>query len=103
MAAAYGLYTHIQSNKRRSIALLIGLFLLVYVMTFAGAFLSETMLVGDASLDWLLRAAWRDLVRALPWVTIGTLIWIWIAYKFHQSIVEPATRGHEHTRAVRHR
>ena len=29
--AAYGLYTHIQSNKRRSIALLIGLFLLVYV------------------------------------------------------------------------
>jgi hypothetical protein len=26
MAAAYGLYTHIQSNKRRSIALLLGLF-----------------------------------------------------------------------------
>ena len=35
--AAYGLYSHIQSNKRRSIALLIGLFFLVYVMTFAGA------------------------------------------------------------------
>ena len=30
MAAAYGLYTHIQSNKRRSIALLLGLFFLVY-------------------------------------------------------------------------
>ena len=29
MAAAYGLYTHIQANKRRSIALLIGLFFLV--------------------------------------------------------------------------
>ena len=27
--AAYGLYTHIQSNKRRSIALLIGLFVLI--------------------------------------------------------------------------
>ncbi len=26
MAAAYGLYSHIQSNKRRSIALLLGLF-----------------------------------------------------------------------------
>ena len=26
MAAAYGLYTHIQSNRRRSIALLLGLF-----------------------------------------------------------------------------
>ena len=30
--AAYGLYSHIQSNKRRSVALLIGLFLLVYLM-----------------------------------------------------------------------
>ena len=95
---AYGLYTHIQSNKRRSIALLIGLFLLVYVMTFAGALLAEAMLVGNASLDWLLRAAWRDFVPALPWVTIGTLIWIWIAYKFHQSMIDALTGGHEVTR-----
>ena len=35
--AAYGLYTHIQSNRRRSIALLIGLFFLVYVLVYAGA------------------------------------------------------------------
>ena len=35
--AAYGLYTHIKSNRRRSILLLIGLFFLVYVMVFAGA------------------------------------------------------------------
>ena len=34
--AAYGLYTHIQSNRRRSILLLIGLFFLVYLMVFAG-------------------------------------------------------------------
>jgi heat shock protein HtpX len=95
---AYGLYTHIQSNKRRSIALLIGLFLLVYVMTFAGALLAEAMLVGDASLEWLLRAAFRDLVQALPWVTVGTLIWMWIAYKFHQKMIDALTGGHEVTR-----
>ena len=35
--AAFGLYTHIQSNKRRSVVLLIGLFFLVYVLVFAGA------------------------------------------------------------------
>ena len=29
MEHAYGLYTHIQANKRRSIALLIGLFFLI--------------------------------------------------------------------------
>ena len=33
--AAYGLYSHIQSNRRRSIALLIGLFFLVYVLVYA--------------------------------------------------------------------
>ena len=65
MAAAFGLYTHIQSNRRRSIALLLGLFFLVYVMVYAGALLAEAMM-GDASLDWLLHAAWRDLIWAAP-------------------------------------
>ena len=55
MAAAFGLYTHIQSNRRRSIALLIGLFFLVYLMVFAGALAAEAMMY-DASLQWLLRA-----------------------------------------------
>src|SRR5262245_20901880 len=95
---AYGLYTHIQSNKRRSIVLLIGLFLLVYVMTFAGALLAEAILAGNASLQWLMRAAFRDFVMALPFVTIGTLIWLWIAYYFHQSMIDALTGGHEVTR-----
>jgi heat shock protein HtpX len=95
--AAYGLYTHIQANKRRSIALLIGLFFLVYVMTFAGALLAEA-LAGDASLDYLLRAALRDLVYAFPFVTIGTGLWILIAYKFHQSMIDAITGGREVTR-----
>src|SRR5215210_5301857 len=95
--AAYGLYSHIQSNKRRSIALLIGLFFLVYVMTYAGALLAEA-LMGDASLDWLLTAALRDLAYALPWVTIGTALWILIAYKFHQSMIDAITGGREVTR-----
>ena len=42
--AAYGLYTHIQSNKRRSVALLIGLFFLVYVLVFAGALVAEALM-----------------------------------------------------------
>jgi heat shock protein HtpX len=95
--AAYGLYTHIQSNRRRSIALLIGLFFLVYVMTFAGALLAEAML-GDASLDYLLRAAQRDFIRALPFVTVGTVVWILIAYRFHQAMIDAVTGGREVTR-----
>ena len=73
--AAYGLYTHIQSNKRRSIALLIGLFVLVYVLVFAGALLAEALTV-DAPLDYLLRAAEFDFIKALPFATAGAIVWI---------------------------
>ena len=97
MEHAYGLYTHIQSNKRRSIALLIGLFLLVYIMTYAGALVAEA-LGGDASLNYLTQAAMRDFIKAWPFVTVGTVLWILIAYKFHQSIIDAVTGGRDVTR-----
>src|SRR2546430_2163360 len=95
--AAYGLYTHIQSNRRRSILLLIGLFFLVYLMVFAGALAAEAMSY-DASLEWLIRRAWYDTVKAAPFATVGTAIWILIAYKFHQSLIDMVTGGREVTR-----
>jgi heat shock protein HtpX len=95
--AAYGLYTHIQSNKRRSIALLAGLFFLVYVMVFAGALAAEA-LSGQASLAYLLRHALHDLLVASPWATLGTLVWIAIAYKFHQSMIDAVTGARDVTR-----
>jgi heat shock protein HtpX len=97
MAAAFGLYTHIQSNRRRSIALLLGLFFLVYVMVYAGALLAEAMM-GDASLDWLLRAAWRDLIWAAPVATLATALWIVIAYLFNQSLIDAVTGASDVTR-----
>jgi len=97
MAAAYGLYTHIQSNRRRSVALLIGLFFLVYVMVFAGALAAEAM-QWDASLQWLLRKAWNDLLWAAPFATVGAALWILIAYKFNQSIVDMVTGAQDVTR-----
>jgi heat shock protein HtpX len=96
--AAYGLYTHIRSNKRRSVALLIGLFFLVYVLVFAGALIAEA-LTTDAPLDYMIRAAKFDFIMALPWATLGTLIWIAIAYKFHQSLIDAVTGAREVTRA----
>ena len=96
--AAYGLYTHIQSNRRRSIALLIGLFFLVYVLVFAGALLAEVLTVGDAPLDHLLRAAEYDWLKALPFATIGAVLWILIAYQFHQSMIDALTGAEPVTR-----
>jgi heat shock protein HtpX len=96
--AAYGLYSHIQSNRRRSIALLIGLFFLVYLLVFAGALLAEALST-DAPIDYLVQAALYDLTKAFPFATIGTVVWILIAYKFHQSMIDAVTGGHEVTRA----
>src|SRR4051812_31285368 len=97
--AAYGLYTHIQSNRRRSIALLIGLFFLVYVLVYAGALAAEAFTRPDAPLNYLLLAARFDFMLALPWATVGTIIWIAIAYKFHQTMIDAITGGREVSRA----
>ncbi len=102
--AAYGLYTHIQSNKRRSVALLIGLFILVYVMVFAGALLAEALTSQygyRAPIAYYISAAEFDFIKAFPFATVGTVIWIFIAYKFHQSMIDfvtgatPVTRKEE--------
>src|SRR5262249_25552448 len=95
--AAYGLYTHIQSNKRRSIALLIGLFFLVYLLVYAGALVGEALTI-DAPPDELLRRALSDALYAAPFATVGTALWILMAYKFHQSMIDAVTGGREVTR-----
>jgi heat shock protein HtpX len=95
--ASYGLYTHIQSNKRRSIALLIGLFFLVYLLVYAGALVGEALTI-DAPPDVLLRRAFFDALYAAPWATLGTALWILIAYKFHQAMIDAVTGGREVTR-----
>jgi len=96
--AAYGLYSHIQSNRRRSLALLVGLFLLVYVLVYAGALTAEALSV-DADLNTLMQRAWSDLVNAAPIATLGAALWVVIAYFFHQSMIDALTGGREVARA----
>jgi heat shock protein HtpX len=96
--AAYGLYSHIASNRRRSALLLVGLFFLIYLMVFAGALLAEGFIMGHLPFDVIIARAWRDLIVGLPFATIGTAIWIGVAYQFHQSLIDAITGGHEVTR-----
>src|SRR5580700_5351855 len=97
--AAYGLYTHIAANKTRSVLLLGGLFVLVYVMVYAGALIAEVLTYGaGAPADYYLAAAARDLIKAFPFATGGALLWIAIAYFFHQKIVDAVTGGEDVTR-----
>ena len=97
--AAFGLYTHIRSNRRRSILLLGGLFLLVYLMVYAGALMAGAFLTPGAPLDEIARAALDDFVVALPFATAGTALWIAIAWRFHQRMIDAVTGGHDVTRA----
>ena len=96
--AAYGLYTHIQANKRRSVALIVGLFFLVYLLVFAGALLGESLTSGEP-IDALMRRAVSDTLYAAPFATLGTLLWILIAYRFHQKLIDAVTGGREITRS----
>jgi len=92
--AAYGLYSHIQSNRRRSIALLAGLFFLVYVLVYAGALVAAALSL-DADLPTLMQIAWADLLKAAPFATVGAALWIVIAYYFHQDMIDALTGGRE--------
>jgi heat shock protein HtpX len=96
--AAYGLYSHIQSNRRRSIALLVGLFFLIYLMVYAGALAAEALSV-NADSDVLMQLAWNDFLHAAPWATVGTALWVVIAYYFHQNMIDALTGGRDVTRA----
>lgn len=96
--AAYGLYTHIQANRFRSMVLLVQLFLLVYVIVYAGALIIEVMHNGRGTVDYYLTVALQDVIRTLPYSTGAAALWIVIAYFFHQSIIDAVTGGADVTR-----
>lgn len=96
--AAYGLYTHIASNKFRSMLLLAGLFGLVYVLVFAGGLIAEVVINGNATVADYLSRAFHDLIVAVPFATLAAIAWIVIAYFFHQSMIDAVTGGHDVTR-----
>jgi len=96
--AAYGLYTHIASNKFRSMLLLAGLFALVYVLVFAGGLVAEVVINGNGTVAYYLNRAFADLLKAAPFATIAAAAWIIIAYFFHQSMIDAVTGGHDVTR-----
>jgi heat shock protein HtpX len=97
--AAYGLYTHIASNKFRSMLLLGGLFVLIYVMVFAGALIAEVLSHdGNRTAAFYINGAIRDLITAFPYATGGAALWIVIAYFFHQSLIDAITGGRDVTR-----
>lgn len=98
MLPAFGLYTHIRANRWRSIFLMGTLFMLVYALTYAGA-LAGVAVTRNWGLEALLYQAWLDFLTYAPFVTIGTLVWVWIGYVFNRQIIDAMIGGHSITRA----
>ena len=96
--AAYGLYTHIASNKFRSMLLLAGLFLLIYVLVYAGALLAEVVINSDRLGRLLSDGGGARPGQAFPYATGAAALWIVIAYFFHQNMIDAVTGGEDVTR-----
>lgn len=90
MSPAFGLYTHIQSNRRRSAFLIGGLFVLVYAIAYAAALLARGF-SGAGEVGAEFEGAAADMVFVAPLATIGVLLWIAIAYRFHQKMIDVIT------------
>lgn len=93
MLPAFGLYTHIQANRRRSAVLILGLFVLFYLMTFGVTLL--VLAEGDdgarAFEDLVRQAASTTLYPAGPIVTILVGLWVWIALRFNEWLLNLTT------------
>ena len=91
MTASYGLYSHIQHNRIRSVVLIGGLFFLVYLMVFAFTLGILGFISEDASLGEILTAAWSDFLYLSPWATLATGVWVFFGYAMHQRLIDAAT------------
>jgi heat shock protein HtpX len=98
MPAAFGLYSHIQANRRRSIVLLAGLFALILAIAFAANLIYEA-LYGGGSLTAMLAAALGATVRHAPFIAVGVALWLLIAWRMHQWLIDKVTQGRPIERA----
>lgn len=95
--AAFGLYTHIQANRRRSVLLIAGLCALLLVLTFAANLMAQGF-IGRGTLDMMMAQAARDTLGHAPFVLAGTGLWLLIAWKYHQALIDRVTGGRVVTR-----
>jgi heat shock protein HtpX len=98
MSEAYGLYSHIQANRRRSVILIGGLFVLVYLLVFAFVLAFNGFVIGHEPLSYILDETWRRFLWLTPWATLATGVWVAIGYWFHQSLIDKSTGARDVTR-----
>ena len=86
-APAFGLYSHIQKNRRLSVILVLGLFALVYMLLFAALLVFLTQTQPYLSLNAYFSLATKQSLGYLPWVLGAVLLWIIIAYFANSAMI----------------
>lgn len=98
MFHAYGLYTHIQANRLRSVLLLSGFVALLLALMFSFALLFES--AADGELSEIVARALDDLSRGWPIALGAAGLWFTIAFFFHQRMIDAATGAGDVSRAA---
>lgn len=98
MSEAYGLYSHIQTNRYRSAILIAGLFLLVYLLVFAFTLAFNGVVIGDEPLAYIFDETLSQFIWLIPWATLATGLWVLIGYRFHQGMIDRSTGAKDVTR-----
>ncbi len=84
---AFGLYTHQRNNRIRSVALIIGLFLMVY-LTVWGLFLVGYGYLGVPRGRSVMSVVNQRFWSWLPFVTLGTAAWVLIGFRINVGLIE---------------
>lgn len=98
MTASYGLYAHIVANRRRSVILIGGLFVLIYLLVFAFVLAFNGIMMGDEPLGDILNASVQQFIWLLPWATVAGALWVFVGYQFHQRLIDMSTGATDVTR-----
>jgi len=96
MSQAYGLYSHIQANRIRSILLLAGFVALLHALLFSILLIINAFEGG--TFEEIAAAARDQFASAWPVAMIAAAVWFLIAYVIHQSMIRAATGAQGVTR-----
>lgn len=92
MFKAYGLYSHIQANRLRSVLLLASFVALLFALMFSFALLFEAF-GEDQRFETIVARAIFDVKQGWPIAIGAAALWFCIAFLFHQHMIDFATRS----------
>ena len=96
MFKAYGLYGHIQANRARSVALLLGFVALLHALLFSILLILNAM--NGGSFASIVGAAADQFAGSWPVAALAAAAWFAIAYVFHGAMIRNATGARGVTR-----